>query len=157
MKSKFAWFIFWILLLLVSAYGANAQVVIKPETAQYFLEADDERFLLREKDSLRTIEVSGLKSEIYTARTIIAEYQSREFTYAAEEELLITEHNEMVDALEEADRTILKEKRLTRILTGVSAGAVVGSAFGPAGSAGGGLIGGVVGFIVDLRKRKKSE
>lgn len=57
-------------------FSQDTTVCIAPSTARYFLEADDERWVLREKDSLNTQLVLNQKEEILVRDSIIVTYQA---------------------------------------------------------------------------------
>jgi hypothetical protein len=59
-----------------------SQVTITEQTAQYFLEADDERHILREKDSLNTQSISEQQRTISLQRGIITTYKTDSVSYA---------------------------------------------------------------------------
>jgi hypothetical protein len=93
------------------ATRVNAQdslVRIKPETARYFLEADDELKILQEKDSVQTRLINSLTRENYLKNQVIATYQADALTYDAEYDLLNTE-------LEARDEDVKRLERKLRI------------------------------------------
>jgi hypothetical protein len=142
MKKITKWFVLWLVFFfyLILLIDAKAQVTIRPETAQYFLEADDERFLLRDKDSLQTIEIKNLKKEVDLHRQVEAQYKADELSYAGEYNLLVDEHNKLVDTLDAQDERIIQDMKIKRTLAGAGSGAVIGATAGP--------LGGVIGFAI---------
>jgi hypothetical protein len=142
MKKITKWFVLWLVFFfyLILLIDAEAQVTIRPETARYFLEADDERFLLRDKDSLQTIEIKNLKKEVDLHRQVEAQYKADELSYAGEYNLLVDEHNKLVDTLDAQDERIIQDMKIKRTLAGAGSGAVIGATAGP--------LGGVIGFAI---------
>ena len=103
-------FITTILLLftLISASAQERTVCIKATTAEYFLEADDERFLLRKEVLTLEEENKNQSEEIHLKNSIITGYKVDQITWTEEGLLLdqrATEDEELLDA---ADRKIRK-------------------------------------------------
>lgn len=84
---------------------SSAQVVIKPKTAEYFMEADDERFLLREKDSLNTVAINKLQIELALQRQITRNHELADIKQEAEYNLLVEDLSDC-----DAYTTFLEEK-----------------------------------------------
>lgn len=127
-------------------------MVIKPETARYFLEADDERFLLREKDSLSLVRIDKLETEIVLRNQIIKNQQSELMTSQIEYNVLVQEINDSYDYTAYVEKQLRKEIRLRNTFGGAAIGATVGSFVGQ--PLAGALIGGGAGFVVSLFKKK---
>lgn len=73
-------------LFLIFCGPVFSQVIIKPETARFFLEANDERNLLREKDTLQTVLIKTLQTTTTLKDSIIAHYKSDSVHYKQREE-----------------------------------------------------------------------
>lgn len=127
-------------------------MVIKPETARYFLEADDERFLLREKDSLSLVRIDKLETEITLRNQIIKNQQGELMTSQIEYNVLVQEINDSYDYTAYVEKQLRKEIRLRNTFGGAAIGATVGSFVGQPLT--GALIGGGAGFVVSLFKKK---
>jgi hypothetical protein len=80
-----------LVLFFPAAYSQDTTVCITPGAARYFLEANDERWVLREKDTLQTILIGNLREQVLVKDQIIetyksdsTEYQIREATFLAQ-------------------------------------------------------------------------
>lgn len=108
--------IFVILLLMIGLQCAvSAQenkTCIKHSTAEYFLEADDERYLLRDKIIVLQNDSTNLKKEIFELRTIITTYKVDELVYGEQFDTAI---GELENAAAEIERHEKKDK-LERIV-----------------------------------------
>lgn len=141
-----------VLMMVALQCSLSAQVVIKPETARYFLEADDERFLLREKDSLSLVRIDKLETEIVLRNQIIKNQQGELMTSQIEYNVLVQEINDSYDYTAYVEKQLRKEIRLRNTFGGAAIGATVGSFVGQ--PLAGALIGGGAGFVVSLFKKK---
>lgn len=100
-------------------------VTIKKETAEYFLEADDERHLLRDKIVVLERDVSNQQELIYGLRGVIDSHV-REESLMREEFLLVSFELEVcrTDSLEEIER-LDKQNRLLRTVLKIGAGVLI--------------------------------
>lgn len=136
-----------ILLCCVSFFAANAQdtlVTIKPSTARYYLEIEDEVFVLREKDSLSTILITNLEEQIKTKNKIIRTYELDTNLYG---QYIETLEDEITYTREEKD---LLEHRLTKqrnIAIGAGSGAIIGSVIPGVGTLTGAVVGAGVSWV----------
>lgn len=96
------------LLSFFAASGQDSLTCIKPSTARYFLEADDERWVLREKDSLNTQLILNQKEEILVRDSIITSYKLDSSSYETAIETLLQSNQEQVSDL---TRQLKSQKR----------------------------------------------
>lgn len=103
-----------VLLLVVGPLVVFAQdtvVVIKPSTAEYFLEADDERYLLRDKVIVLENDVRNLEQEVYNLNGVI-------MTHVLERVKETEEYNLVIDELNtcyaDQDNAIVEIERLEK-------------------------------------------
>jgi valyl-tRNA synthetase len=140
------------MVLLHCSLSSSAQVTIKKETAEYFLEADDERWKLREKDSVQQVVIEKLKQEVYEIRTALTTYKVQEILDAGIYNEMFDEITQRDEYIEYIEQRLRKKNRLIKVLAGTSAGTVIGSAVGQ--PIVGGVVGGAAGFFIDLFKKK---
>jgi hypothetical protein len=89
-----------------------AQVNIKPSTARYYLEIEDECIIRREKDSLQTLQISNLQEQILTKDKIIDTYESDRELY----DLMDTTYSELFTLKEEENKKLKGKLRLNKLL-----------------------------------------
>lgn len=104
--------LFFLGLFLIFCSPSFSQVCIKPESARYFLEADDERWILREKDTLQTKLITTLTTELLVKDQIIATYKSDSSTYAFRE----TTFNSQIRLIEQDNDNLRKDLRKQKLL-----------------------------------------
>lgn len=109
------------LLCCVLFLAANAQdtlVTIKPSTARYYLEIEDEVFVLREKDSLSIILIDNLEEQIKTKNKIIRTYEMDAGLYSEYIDNLLLENTLILETNERLERKLRLRKYL-EILGGI--------------------------------------
>lgn len=113
MESYIKYLLAVICLLLVSITNAQDSLVcIKPSTARYYLEVEDERWILREKDSISNSIIFNQANIIDTKDKIIHLYKQDSSVYQKREKAL-TSHIELVrQELIKSDKEIRKQKRI---------------------------------------------
>jgi hypothetical protein len=147
---------FLILLLGCLPFFAAAQdstVQIKPETARYYLEIEDEVFLLREKDSISNELIYNLSSEIRLKDMIITSLQGDTLIYQKREEALIQNAKWLERDLELTEKKLKKSQFRGTVLIGATGGAMLGSAIPGVGTVLGAAGGSVVGIVIHLVRR----
>lgn len=120
MKHYFLILLCGLALTFSSAYGQDSLVRITPSTARYFLEADDERWLLREKDSISNELINNLSTEIKLKNLIIKSFENDTLIYRAREQALKDNIKWLERDLDLAEREIKKQKTLKFIVIGLS-------------------------------------
>jgi hypothetical protein len=110
-----------ILFFLTLTFKCQAQVIIQPTTAHYFLEADDERILLQEKDSIYKKQVDTLTAQIWTKNGIIAELRANELLYGAEFDILEQQIADQEVVMIDQDKNIRRRK----IFEGIGVGLIL--------------------------------
>jgi len=103
---------FWVL----SSQAQDSTVCIKPSTARYYLEIDDEVRLRRKKDSLNTQIITNLESEITFKDKIISSYQQDSILHKEQVEL----NQSLVLLYKEDSKKQQRNARLTRIGAGLT-------------------------------------
>ena len=114
---------FLIILALTSFFSATAQdsvVCIKPSTARYYLEIEDEALILREKDSISNELIFTQKEQLLVKDQIIKTYQADSTIYE-NREATYTQHIELIRSeLNKADREIKKQRFLKFLAIGLA-------------------------------------
>lgn len=106
------------LALFFPAFSQDTLVTIKPSTARYYLEVEDEMFVLREKDSLSTILITNLKEQIKTKDRIIRTYELDAGLYSEYIDNLFLENTLLLETNERLERK-LRRRKLLEILGAV--------------------------------------
>lgn len=105
-----------LVILLGLSFTCQAQedstVCIKPQTARYFLEADDERWVLREKDTLQTTLITNLKDQNLTKDKLIQVYKLDEVLYSDYIDNLSLENTLYIEENERLEKALKWRKRL---------------------------------------------
>lgn len=96
----------------LSATAQDSLVCITPSTSRYFLESDDERWILREKDSISNQIIFDYSEILLTKDKIIHTYQNDSIQYQKRDEAY-TKHLQFVrQELIKVDREAKKQKRI---------------------------------------------
>lgn len=108
------------LLAVVSVKSCRAQadtlVRIQPQTARYFLQADDERLLLLKKDSASTALITNQQQELETMKRIVTTYKKDSVMYTLEEHLLYEEIEFNNREIAKLERSIRARKTFEAVL-----------------------------------------
>ena len=108
-----------------AAYSQDSLVTITPSTARYFLEADDERWILREKDSISNDLIYNQALMLEIKDKVIASYQADSITYQKREAAL-TNHIELVrEQLTEANKEVGRQKLLKWLAIGLGVAGIL--------------------------------
>lgn len=114
---------FLIILALTSFFSATAQdstVCIKPSTARYYLEIEDEALILREKDSISNELIFTMSESLLVKDQIIHTYQQDSISYV-NMETTFTSHLELVRSeLDRSEREVRKQKALKFLTMGLA-------------------------------------
>lgn len=140
------------LLLLFAAptFSQDTLVHIRPETARYFLEKEDEVFVLREKDSISNELIYNQSVMLDMKDRIIQTYKQDSITYKTRDETF-SNHIRLI-----REEHTKQTKRLTKarnVGVGIGAGAIIGSVIPGVGTVTGAAVGGAVGWVVSVLKR----
>ena len=125
---------------------AQEMVVIKPETARYFLKADDELRVRRKRNLLDSTYISNQQTEIKLKNKVIQTYKEDSVVY-----------NNQIDndsaEIELTKKQLRKQNRKLDITIGAGTGAIIGSVIPGLGTLPGALIGGAAGLIRTLFRK----
>lgn len=155
MKRNIKWGLLGLsLFFAVPSFSQDSLVRIKPSTARYYLEKEDEVYLLREKDSISNELIYNLSSEIHLKDLIIQSFQSDTLIHQKREEAL-----KQNIQWAERDRDLAEHKLdgvrfVNTILLGATGGAFIGSTIPVIGTALGAVGGAAIGTVVALTKRR---
>lgn len=109
-----------LVILLGLSFTCQAQedstVCIKPQTARYFLEADDERWVLRERDTLQTQLILNLTEQSLVRDQIIVTYQNDSSSYAKREVTFLSQIRLLEEDLEDSEGKLRKRTLLELLL-----------------------------------------
>lgn len=129
----------------------DSTVCIKPSTARYYLEVEDEMYVLREKDTLQNLLIGNLREQVLTKDRIVRTYEMDSQLYADYIDNLFLE-----SAFKE-EETSRNEKRLVRqrnMAIGGGAGALIGSVIPGVGTLAGAMIGTGVGWVSSIFRKR---
>lgn len=97
-----------------------SQVVIKPETARYYLEIEDEVFVLREKTDVLE-ELAYTQAEIIIKKDqIIHSYKQDSIIYQKREQAYEKSLQLAEDSLDQAHKDLNKQKLLKWVIVGIA-------------------------------------
>lgn len=100
------------LVLFFPALGQDSTVHIRPSTARYFLEVEDEMYLLREKDNLCQSLVLNLNDQLLVKDQIITTYKN-DSTYYNE---TIATFSEQIRLNKQESKKIITKVKLLAVL-----------------------------------------
>lgn len=107
------------LTLFFSTYAQDSLVTIKPSTARYYLEVEDEVFILREKDSISNELIFNQALMLEIKDKIISSYKTDSVSYQNREKAL-TQHIELIrEQLDDYDKEVRKQKILKWLAIGL--------------------------------------
>lgn len=93
-------------------YGQDSTVCITPQAARYFLEADDERWVLREKDSVQTELILTLSEQSLTKDKIIQTYANDSSSFKIREKTLALDNTFKQQRINKLEGNLRKRKKL---------------------------------------------
>lgn len=96
-----------LILFMIGMLRASAQVVIKPSTAQYYLETEDERDVYVKKDSVNTIQIKVLDETIAAKDSVISTYKNDSSLYIQERVLMLTDISKKDKEIKHLTRKII--------------------------------------------------
>ena len=102
-----------------STQAQDSTVCIKPSTARYFLEIEDEVFLLREKDSVSNELIYNQALMLEIKDKIIASYQVDSITYQKRDEAYNNHLTLVREQLTEANKEVGRQKLLKWLAIGL--------------------------------------
>jgi len=132
-------------------------VIIKPETARFFLEQSDKVHNLTKRKSLDSLAINNLTKQLKTDSLIIQSYKQDSVTLNKDNatySLELTLKNKTLDSL---STTLNSERIISSTLIGSTTGAIMGSVVPGVGTLTGGLIGGACGFLIRVIKHRKHD
>ena len=94
------------------ASSQDSTVCLPTEAARYYMVADDERWALREKDSLQTLLISNQNEEILVRDQKIVTYQNDSASYATRDQTFSSEIRILEDERDHAEKALKLRKAL---------------------------------------------
>ena len=102
-----------------AAYPQDSLVTIKPSTARYYLEIEDEVFVLREKDSVSNDLIYNQALMLEIKDKIIASYKADSISYQKRDEAYNNHLTLVREQLTEANKEVRRQKLLKWLAIGV--------------------------------------
>lgn len=90
----------------------STTVCIKPSTARYYLEVEDEMYVLREKDSLNTQLIINLTEQVLIKDQIIVTYKADSASYESRYVTLLESSTLKQQEIERLEKSVRKERTL---------------------------------------------
>ena len=101
--------------LIFTFFSAYSQVVIKPETARFFLEQSDSLEVYKVKDTLQSILISNLRDQVMVKDQIIETYEADRQAYELQE-VTFTEANSLLYIENEKLRKQVRHQKSLKFL-----------------------------------------
>lgn len=146
--------LFFSFLLACTPFFASSQdslVCIPSEAARYYLEAEEERWVLRERDSLSTIKIFTQGEEILVRDQKIKTFETDATKYAEREATLLEKFRLSKEGSDKLERRLVRQRNMA---IGGGAGALIGSVIPGVGTLAGAMIGTGVGWVSSIFRKR---